>query len=162
MKVGGLEAQTKTSYIDSTPETLESAATAKEPNTQFSSFERVEGSFTVTKQFVPQVFNCHPATETHQSSFSKLLFTEWLSLDHVHCQNLVSSGEPVVSKETRDDSNPNDAFGYDFLHDEGLFGGEFSSQFKFESQIPGSEFLEFDTMGEICSDFNMTYDVNYL
>ncbi|KAF8379472.1 hypothetical protein HHK36_028908 [Tetracentron sinense] len=130
------------------PETSESAPAPK---------ESFQGSSSV-----PQVFDCHPPEQTHQSSFPKLLFTEWLSSDHVHCQNLVNSGEPADPRVIPDGSNLNDALGYGLLLDEGPFASEFSSPFKFENQFPESEFFDFDSMGEICGDFNMTNGVNYL
>ncbi|KAF8379473.1 hypothetical protein HHK36_028908 [Tetracentron sinense] len=148
MKIEGLEAQTNTSYTNSSPETSESAPAPK---------ESFQGSSSV-----PQVFDCHPPEQTHQSSFPKLLFTEWLSSDHVHCQNLVNSGEPADPRVIPDGSNLNDALGYGLLLDEGPFASEFSSPFKFENQFPESEFFDFDSMGEICGDFNMTNGVNYL
>ncbi|KAF8380276.1 hypothetical protein HHK36_027758 [Tetracentron sinense] len=167
MKAEGLVDQINTQNINS----AYNIPTSEEPQTHVRSFElseNMERSSTDTDQSVTHVFNCHPPKETFQSSFPKLLFAEWLSLDYGHGPNL-SSAVPVVPRENSDHLNLEDAFRHGFLHNEqfasefhhGLSSGEtdkFPSQFMFESQIPESGFFDFVSVGEMYTGFNMTND----
>ncbi|KAJ6386466.1 hypothetical protein OIU78_016385 [Salix suchowensis] len=148
-KAEEMESPNKTQSASSNSDSIESSMNTEKPSTDID-------------RSVPQMFDS--LTEPNRGSLlPKVMFAEWLSLE-----SFASSGEPVVSKSTFD-HNPSfqDSFMHDYLL-EGAFGGEyqnslsdgssgnfFSSEFIFESQSPGNEFV-FSSGEDLCSEFNLS------
>ncbi|CAB4301840.1 unnamed protein product [Prunus armeniaca] len=171
-----MDGQSKSQYTSTTSssDNLECSPSPHKPTTCINpSYESVEKSPTLTPQ---------TGDQTHRSPLPKILFAEWLSLDHVHGGSYANNiGEAGVSREGFDHSSNNlqadHALGHDFLlNNEGTFANGFhyglshhgaateminSSQFKFEDQISGPGFVDFISGGDMCSDFNLHNDVMY-
>ncbi|XP_010255447.1 PREDICTED: transcription factor LAF1-like [Nelumbo nucifera] len=181
MKIEALEAHINAQFLNSTPKVRESAPTLNS-NIQVSSFESLEqtGESTIdTDQSVTQiVVDNQPHKATLQSSLPKLLFADWLSMDQINDQNVVSSGETmVVPSLISDDSNVEDSlFRHNLLRDEAEFAsdfhnglsnigttyGKFPIQIEAENnQIPENGFFDFVSMRDMYNDFDMTHDVIY-
>ncbi|KAF5731151.1 hypothetical protein HS088_TW19G00756 [Tripterygium wilfordii] len=121
----------------------------------------------------------------------KLLFAEWLTLDHVHDGSFSNSSEPPVPAVIHRDLFDNyscfdDGIMQDYLFNEGTglaLDGKydanattpsdadgsssdmFGSLLKFEDQSPGSgsdQLIDFNSGHDICSQFNMNNDVMYI
>ncbi|XP_015580996.1 transcription factor LAF1 isoform X2 [Ricinus communis] len=121
-----------------------------------------------TDQYVPQFFE----SPNDKNYFPKLMFAEWLSLDSFSSL----SDQPLVSKAASFDHGScgfqenlmqsyllNNQYYYDSLSDGSVsVAGDdmFSSQFKFEHQSPGNEFVDFRSREDIyiCSDFSPKND----
>ncbi|OMO97866.1 transcription factor LAF1 [Corchorus olitorius] len=127
-------------------------------------------------QAVPQHFDF--AKDPNKGSLPKLLFAEWLSLDQ-EGGNFANSGKAVASSDGFNQgsvSNFQDPFMNSFILNDGAFGSDhiheglsnasvndmFNSQFKFETQISGNEFVGSLSGDDICSDFNINTDVMYI
>ncbi|XWS50534.1 hypothetical protein CRYUN_Cryun12cG0095100 [Craigia yunnanensis] len=177
-KVEELEAQTRTQYTTSSSENTESNLSPQNLRDQmpsYESFQHIEKSLINTDQAVPQHIDF--VKEPHRSSLPKLLFAEWLSLDQ-EGESFANSGKPVASADGFNhgsSSNFQDPFMNAYLLNEGVFSSDlhdglsnasvnemFSSQFKFETQISGNEFVGSISGEDICSDFNMNNDVMYI
>ncbi|XP_022774162.1 transcription factor LAF1-like [Durio zibethinus] len=173
-----MEAQTRTRYTNSSSENTESTVSPQNLTDQipsYESFQHIEKSSMTTDQAVPQHFDF--AKEPHRSSLPKLLFAEWLSLDQ-EGGSFSNSGKPVASSDGLNhgsSSNFQDPFMNAYLSNEGAFGSDFhdglsnasvnemfSSQFKFETQISGNEFVVSISGDDICHDFNINDDVMYI
>ncbi|CAN6564955.1 unnamed protein product [Malus baccata var. baccata] len=117
----------------------------------------------------------------HLSPLPKIMFAEWLSLDHVHGGSFANNiSDTGVSREGFDHSTTSNNLqadhdlGHGFeLNNEGTFGSGFhhgishhhgsglemiNSQYKFEEQISGPAFVDFV---DLCSDFNLQNDAMY-
>lgn len=179
VKAQEMEAHMNSQCINSNSQSIDSSTSQEKPSIQFPGFESFENmkgsSSTDTDQSIPQMLDC-PRVDTQESPLPKILFAEWLSLDHIYGQLFVNSGESVISKDTLDQHDPTfqDNFTHGFLLNEESYVGElhhglsndsssdmFSPQFKFESQTPGSGICDFVYGDEICSDFNMNGHVMY-
>ncbi|XP_034711635.1 transcription factor LAF1-like [Vitis riparia] len=179
VKAQEMEVHMNSQCINSNSQSIDSSTSQEKPSIQFPGFESFENmkgsSSTDTDQSIPQMLDC-PRVDTQESPLPKILFAEWLSLDHIYGQLFVNSGESVISKDTLDQHDPTfqDNFTHGFLPNEESYGGElhrglsndsssdmFSPQFKFESQTPGSGICDFVYGDEICSDFNMNGHVMY-
>ncbi|KAL6291488.1 hypothetical protein ACE6H2_008998 [Prunus campanulata] len=165
-----MEGQSKSQYTSTTSslDNLECSPSPHKPTTSINpSYESVEKSPTL----IPLT-----GDQTHRSPLPKILFAEWLSLDHVHGGSYANNiGDAGVSREGFDHSSNNlqadHALGHDFLlNNEGTFENGFhgaateminSSQFKFEDQISGPGFVDFISGGDMCSDFDLHNDVMY-
>ncbi|XWS48438.1 hypothetical protein CRYUN_Cryun13aG0076800 [Craigia yunnanensis] len=188
-KAEELEAQTRTQYTTSSSENTESTLSPQNLTGQIPSFQHIEKSSINTNQAVPQHFDF--SKEPHRSPLPKLLFAEWLSLDQ-EGESFTNSGKPVASSygfNHGSSSNFQDPFLNAYLLNERASGSDFhdglsnasvnemfSSQFKFETQISGNEFVgsisgndicsDFDigsiSGNDMCSDFNMNNDVMYI
>ncbi|KAJ4955297.1 hypothetical protein NE237_012080 [Protea cynaroides] len=159
---------------------MEFTPTPTHPTIQVASldsFKLMKDSPTDTDQSVLQTqeFHYNPPKETTQSSLPKLLFAEWLSLDHVQGRNnFVSPAETMVPRDnSSDDFNlDDDTFRPNLLHFDGPFGSEFHNVFgngsatgdrlipQFDS-IAGNGFSEFVSVGQSCNDFSLVHDVIY-
>ena len=164
-KAEEMESPNKTQSASSNSDSMDLSPSPKRLKMQSPSIEssmNTEKPSTDIDRSVPQMFDS--LKEPNRGSLlPKVMFTEWLSLE-----SFASSGEPVVSKSTFD-HNPSfqDSFMHDYLL-EGAFGGEyqnslsdgssgnfFSSEFIFESQSPGNEFV-FSSGEDLCSEFNLS------
>lgn len=109
--------------------------------------------------------------ETHQSTLPKLLFAEWLSLDHVNSRNSTNSVESLVMRNGFDQ---NSAF-QEATMQEGPFNGEFhnsvtnisatemfNSQLKFANQIVGNGFVHCMPGVDLSNNFNLSNDAMYV
>ncbi|XP_027363372.1 transcription factor LAF1-like [Abrus precatorius] len=116
----------------------------------------------------PQNYNF--TKEAHQSSLPKLLFAEWLSLDHVHDVNTANSVDSMV---LRNGFDQNSTFQDATMHDmsEGPFGEEyhkclanistpemFNSQLKFATQMVENGFIHCIPGVDLSSNFSMSND----
>lgn len=173
-KAEEMEAHMKTQNTRSSSEATDSSPSPKRPRFGvpfYDSIEHMEESPTYTD---PQ--NCDIPREPNRSFLPKLLFAEWLSLDHVNGGSISNSGEGPVS---RDAFSQNSNFQYTPMHgfpsNDGTYSGEFhnvlshgsatdmfNSQFKFEDQISGSGVVDFISGGELCRECDMNNDVMYL
>ncbi|XVE64212.1 hypothetical protein DITRI_Ditri07aG0083500 [Diplodiscus trichospermus] len=177
-KVEELEAQTRTQCTTSSSENTESNVSPQNLTDQmpsYESFQRNEKSSTATDQTVPQHFDF--AKEPQRSSLPKLLFAEWLSLDQ-ESGSFGNSGKTVASSDgfnPGSSSNFQDPFMNAYLLNEGAFDSDlhnglnnasvsemFSSQFKFETQISGNEFVGSISGDDMCSNFNVNNDLMYI
>ncbi|XP_022734679.1 transcription factor LAF1-like [Durio zibethinus] len=176
-KVEELEAQSRTQYTTSSSENTESTLSPQNLIDQmpsFESFQHLQKSSISSDQAVPQHFDF--CKEPRRSPLPKLLFAEWLSLDQggsfANSRNAVASSDGFIHGSS---SNFQDPFMNAYLLNEGAFGSDlhdelsnasvnemFSSQFKFETQISGNEFVGSISGNDICSDFNMNNDVMYI
>ncbi|KAL5568038.1 hypothetical protein UlMin_024613 [Ulmus minor] len=182
----GTDQQTKSQYTTSSSENLESSPSFNNnQTTRISSYESLDQmgkSPTNTDQSVPynDQFYDFSKDQPQRSCLPKLLFAEWLTLDHVNGTNNpanISEAASVVPRENFGHSwNFQDGFGNGFLQNEGGFGGDFqnglnhgsetdflNSEFKFEDQLSGSGFVDFSSGGDVCNiDYNMHNDVMYI
>ncbi|XP_022738066.1 transcription factor LAF1-like [Durio zibethinus] len=166
-KVEELEAQTRTQYTTSSSENTESILSPQNLTDRMPSFESIRH---IEKSSIN-------TDQAQRSPLPKLLFAEWLSLDH-EGGSFPNSGKPVASSDGFNhgsSSNFQDPFMNAYLLNEGVFGSYlhdglsnasvnemFSSQFKFETQISGNEFVGSISGNDICSDFSMNNDVMYI
>lgn len=108
--------------------------------------------------------------EAYQSSLPKLLFAEWLSLDHVHGRNSENSVESAV---LRNGFDQNSTFQGAAMHDmsERPFNGEyhnisapemFNSQLKFANQMVGNGFRHCIPGVDLSSNFGLSNDAMYV
>ncbi|XVF50810.1 hypothetical protein PTKIN_Ptkin04bG0133300 [Pterospermum kingtungense] len=177
-KVEELEAQTRTQYTTSSSENTESTVSSQNLTDQmpsFESFHPTQKSSINTDQAVPHHFDF--PKEPHRSPLPKVFFAEWLSLDQ-EGGSLANSVKPLASSDgfsNGSSSSFHDPFMNTYLLNEGAFGSEFhdglsnasvnemfGSQFKFETQISGDEFVGSISGNDICSDFHMNNDVMYI
>ncbi|XP_057424182.1 transcription factor LAF1 [Lotus japonicus] len=113
--------------------------------------------------------------EASQSSLPKLLFAEWLSLDHVHSGNSANSVDSLV---LRNGFDQNSTFQEKAVYDniqEMPFGGEyhntltnisapeiFNSQLKFANQMVGNGFLHYIPEVDFSSNFSLSNNAMYV
>ncbi|KAG8476293.1 hypothetical protein CXB51_033013 [Gossypium anomalum] len=136
----------------------------------YESFNHIDKLSVSTDRAVPQhVIDF--SKEPQRSPLPKVLFAEWLSLDQECGPAATSYGFNHNSS-----SNFQDPFMDALLLNVGTFGGSdlhdglsngsanemFSSQFDFEAQISGNEFVGSLSGDDICSDFNMNNNVMYM
>uniref|UniRef100_A0A2N9GT63 Uncharacterized protein n=1 Tax=Fagus sylvatica TaxID=28930 RepID=A0A2N9GT63_FAGSY len=166
-----MEAHTKTQYASSSSDTVDSSTSSKRPRTGtpiLNSLEHMEKSPTNTYQ---------SPKEPNFTPLPKLLFAEWLSLDHVQGGSFANSGDGLIA---RDAFSQNSNFQYTPMHvfssNEGTYSGEFHNElshgsaatesfnlaYKFEDQISGSGFVDFISGGDASCDFNMNNGVMYV
>jgi myb proto-oncogene protein len=179
-KAEEMDAHTKTPYASSSSDTMDSSLSPKKarigvPNSD-SSIEYMEKTSTYTDQSISQSTSDFPK-EANRSFLPKLLFSEWLSLDHVHGGSFANSGEGLISRDAfSHNSNMQYTPMHGFLLNDGMYSGEFhdglshgsgsatemfSSQFKFEDQISESGIVGLISGGNVCSDFNISNNVMY-
>lgn len=144
-----------------------------------------------TDQSGPQLYDFSKDHQANRSSLPRLIFAEWLSVDHVHNGGSFTSniGEPMIPRgqqglnhqHNSDFQDGRSSLPHGFVLNEGnfTFGGEFqdglisqagsatemfNSQFKFENdQISGSGFGDFLSGSDVCSnDFSMHSDAMYI
>lgn len=158
-----MDSQAKIENYNSPPESIESSLSPKKPESQspnLNSYENTEGSSTDTDQIFLQ------------SSFPRILFAEWLPVDHVYGKKMDSSAVCSLPKENLDHSSQ---FQDDFVDE--LNGGAFGDGFngwltnasayeifssQFHQQDIGNDFMESIASDEICSQFNIINDEMYL
>ncbi|KAJ4955950.1 hypothetical protein NE237_012733 [Protea cynaroides] len=153
--------------------------TPTHPTTQvvsLDSFELMKDAPTDKDQSVLQTheFRYHPPKETTHTSLPNLLFTEWLSLDHVQGRSsFFCPAETMVPREISYDFNlDDDLLGPNLLDFDEPFGGEFHNVFGIESaagerlipqleSIAGNGLSEFVSVGQSSdgSTFNLNDDV---
>ncbi|XVF53615.1 hypothetical protein PTKIN_Ptkin05aG0112700 [Pterospermum kingtungense] len=177
-KVEESEAHTRTQYTTSSSENTESTLSPQNFTDQmptYGSLQHFEKSTINTDQQ-----HIDFTKEINRNSLPpKLLFAEWLSLDQ-EGGGFANSGKAVASSDrfNHDGSSSNfqdplmnayllneeSASGSD-LHD-GLSNASIneilSSQFKFETEISGNEFVGSIPVDDIYCDFNMNNDVMYI
>lgn len=177
-----MEAQAKTQCTTPSSENMEYLPSPYNPSTRSSSYEsfhHMEKSPADTDQCIPQVFDL--PKEINKSSLPKLLFAEWLALDHVNGGSFENSGHLMASRDGFNNQNSNFVQDNSFVHgynfsNEGAFGGEFhngfnnglvdemlSSRFKFEDhhQFSGLGFVDsISGDHDICSDLNMNMNMS--
>lgn len=152
---------------DSSPHSLKSTS----QNSGLESFEQMEGSLTDTDQSVPEMDS---AKDTQKSSFPKILFAEWLSLDQFNngqeFQN-ASVAVPPKNISGYNDSGFQDDFVQGLLLNEAAYDNNtniqpvpnntavdmFQPQSKFEDQISESGFPDFFSGG-----FEINDDMMYI
>lgn len=138
-----------------------------------SSSDTMDSSPTLQKLATQDPQNHNLTKEDYQSSLPKLLFAEWLSLDHhVHGGNSENSADSMV---LRNGFDQNSTFQEDAMHDmsEGPFGGDylnslnnisapemFNSQLKFANQMVGNGFIHCGV--DLSSNFNLSNDAMYV
>ncbi|XP_058082943.1 transcription factor LAF1-like [Magnolia sinica] len=171
MKVEEFESSPNTTpNSNSTSTTQETTPFPKQPNTQiskFENFEPLEGSMD-TEQSVVHVSDRCNLKETCKNSIPKVLFSEWLSVDHIDSLGTVDSSDGTVPTGNSNNLNTEASFNYGYLHGDGSSTGEFSEymefnshQFDHETQLLGNGFFDFLSPDEICSNFTMSNDVIY-
>ncbi|KAF9605790.1 hypothetical protein IFM89_018517 [Coptis chinensis] len=147
VKAEGMQAH---SNIVNSPKTTEpTSMTSKEPNDELSSFESFQHEINTSASML--------------SSFPKILFSEWLSTNHVehpkshsinsnmvHMENSPSNLS-VVNECKRDYSQADEPF-LDDLHHELLTNGATFARFGLVDYVP---------MGEMFGDLNMYHDFIY-
>ncbi|WRX17790.1 SANT/Myb domain - like 10 [Theobroma cacao] len=177
-KVEESEAKTRTHNTTSSSENTESTVSPQTVIGQmpsYDSLQHIEKSSIDIDQAFPQHFDF--PKEPQRSFLPKLLFAEWLSLDQ-EGGSFANSGKPVTSSDgfnQGSSSNFQDPFINGYSLNEGVFGSDlhdglsnssineiFGSQFKFEAQISGNEFVGSVSGEDICSDFNINNDVMYI
>nr|URY19003.1 MYB protein [Zanthoxylum bungeanum] len=166
----------KLEEMEATPssENLESPLSPSNPSTRSSSYE-------------PFHHMENSSAGSQKSCIPKLLFAEWLSLDHHQDNNggsFANSCDQVASKNGFNNYNQNSSFVQDsnasymqgYLTNEGAFGCEefihnglvdemLSSRFRFDQdhhQFSGIEFVDSVSRDDVCSDLNMNYDVMFI
>jgi len=170
-KVEEIEANTTTQYASSSSDTMDSSPSPKKarigvPNSD--SPEYMEKSSTYTNHQSISQTSDFPKEVNRGSFLPKLLFSEWLSLDHVNGRGFAGSGEGLISQNSNLQYTPM----HGFLSSDGTYSGGFhegsatemfSSQFKFEDQISGNGIVDFISEGDVnvCNDFNMSNNVMY-
>lgn len=159
-----MDSQAKMENYTSTPESIESSLSPKKPDSKspsLNSYENTEGSSTDTDQIFLQ------------RSFPRILFAEWLPVDHVYGKKMENSAVNSLPKENLDHSSQ---FQDDFMDE--LNGGAFGDGFndwltnssaneifstsQFRQQDIGNDFMESIASDEICSQFNIINDEMYL
>ncbi|KAG6660430.1 transcription factor LAF1-like [Carya illinoinensis] len=177
-KAEEMKAHIKTQYTSSSSDiNMDSSSSPKRSAIGVPIYDSVLGhvgkSLKCTDQeSVPQTSCDFPGDQANCSSFlPKVLFAEWLSLDHVHgWNNIADSGEGLISRSDAPNShNPNFQFTpmHGFSSNDGAYGGQFhnmqshasatemfNSQFKFEDQFISGD--------DVCRDLNMNNDVMYI
>ncbi|KAJ8752968.1 hypothetical protein K2173_008703 [Erythroxylum novogranatense] len=129
----------------------------------YESLEFLEKVSTDLDQSIPQMFQ-----SPNRSSFPKIMFAEWLSLD--------SFATTSEADACRGGLQENPSFGHSFVHgyplDEDPFyhnsisevsaSDVFMSQFKLHDQSTANEFIDFSSGDDVCSVFNMNSDIIYI
>lgn len=184
-KLAKLEEMEAANATTPSSEIMESSTSPNNnPSTRSSSYESLHH---MEKSSAGSTDQC--ATQGQKSCLPKLLFAEWLSLDHANDGSFVNSFEQVASKEGFNSNNNNnnqnsnfvqdssDTFMNGYLSNEGAFGGDFihngfnnsfvdemlSSRFKFEDhQFSGIGFVDSISGDDVCSALNMNNDVMYI
>ncbi|KAJ7974207.1 MYB transcription factor [Quillaja saponaria] len=177
-KTEEMEAHAKTQYTSSSSDKMDSSPSPNKPTNRIPSYELLENtdkSPTNIDHSTP--LNYDFTKETHQSSLPKLLFAEWLSLDHVHGGSFANSGVPEVSRNGFDhNANFQETTMHGFLSDEVTYAAEFqsglnhgssasemfNSQLEFSDQMSGTGFIDYISGTDVHSNFNMSNDLMYL
>ncbi|KAJ0967111.1 hypothetical protein J5N97_024028 [Dioscorea zingiberensis] len=105
---------------------------------------------------------------------AKVLFADWLSIDHVNGQSSTNLNESLISSHWDFNSNSEEAMKPEFLqvggqpNDEFLHGfggsnilGEFQSQFELSGQTSTNGFFDVLSLGDLCGDIDSHHDVIY-
>ena len=139
-----------------------------------SSSDTMDSSNTLQNLATEGTQNYNFNNEAYQSSLPKVLFAEWLSLDHVHGGNSANSYDSLALKNGFDQ---NSTFQEAAMHDmsEGTFGEEyhnslthisatelFNSQLKFGNPMVGNGFIHCIPEVDLSSDFSLTNDAMYI
>ncbi|XP_061369563.1 transcription factor LAF1-like [Gastrolobium bilobum] len=139
-----------------------------------SSSDTMDSSPSLQKLATQGLQNYNFPKEAHQSSLPKLLFAEWLSLDHLHGGNSANSVDSLV---LRNGFDHNSTFQEAAMHDmsEGPFGRDyhnslthssaphmFNSQLKFANQMVGNGFIHCIPGVDLCSNFSLSNDSMYV
>lgn len=126
-------------------------------------------SYYESPTLVPQIDH-----QSHRPSpLPKILFAEWLSLDHVNGGNISNNISVDQHNYTpRADHGLEHNFSF---NNEATFGSSsfhhapatheiLNSQFTYDpqDQIPGTGFVDFISGGDLCCDFNLHNDVMYI
>ncbi|KAJ7969972.1 MYB transcription factor [Quillaja saponaria] len=166
-KTEEMVARAKTQYTSSSSDTTDSSPSPL--------MENVDKSPTNIDLSTP--LNYDFTKEAHQSSLPKLLFAEWLSLDHVQGGSFANSGDPVVARNGFDhNSNFQEAIMHGFLSNEGTYAGEcqnglshgssasemFNTQLKFTDHMPENGLINYISGTDVNYNFNMSNDVMYI
>ncbi|KAK8657199.1 hypothetical protein V6N13_035451 [Hibiscus sabdariffa] len=181
-KAEGIESQTTRSQCTtSSSENKESTSSPQNLSYQTPSYEpynHTKQSLVNTHQAVPQHFDFSKDPQRNPIP-PKLLFAEWLSLDQ-EVGSFTNSSKPVSAFDGFNhcpSSNFQDPFVNAYLLNEGPYGGNdlhcglsnalsvtemFTSEFKFDTQISGNEFVSSLSGDDICSDFDMNNDLMYI
>ncbi|KAE8733931.1 Transcription factor MYB86 [Hibiscus syriacus] len=154
---------TRSQCTSSSSENKESTSSPRNLSDQMPSYDpfgHVEQSLVHTHQVVPQNFDFSKESQGNPIP-QKILFAEWLSLDQ-DSGSFTNSSKPVASYFQ-------DPFVHAYFNDfhYGLSNASsikemLSSQFKFETQISGNEFVVSLSGDDICSDFNMNNELMYI
>ncbi|XP_059449277.1 transcription factor LAF1-like [Corylus avellana] len=170
-KVEEMEPNTTTRYTSSSSDTMDSSPSPKKarigvPNSDSPEYMEKSSTY-IDHQSILQTSD-FPKEANRGSFLPKLLFSEWLSLDHVNGGGFASSDEGLISQNSNLQYTPM----HGFLSSDGTYSGGFhegsatemfSSQFKFEDQISGNGIVDFISGGDVnvCNDFNMSNSVMY-
>ncbi|KAL5711957.1 hypothetical protein ACHQM5_014178 [Ranunculus cassubicifolius] len=96
---------------------------------------------------------------TQPRYFPKVLFSEWLSLDHEEYKNQVQMTNTMMPMENKiyDSGDISNAYKQDCIHDEDTYLDKLNSGTTMEKYGLG----DFVTTSDMSSDFNMYYDLIY-
>lgn len=160
------------SYLKKRVAKAKEIETHKQIHYASSSSDTVHSAPSLQKLATQDPQNYNITKETHQSSLPKLLFAEWLSLDHVHARNTNSIDSMVI----RNGYDQNSGFQEGAMHDvsQGPFNREyhsivtnisasemFNSQLKFANQMVGNGFIHCMPEVDFSSNFNLSNDAMY-
>ncbi|CAI8584333.1 unnamed protein product [Vicia faba] len=144
-KANEMESQKQFQYASSSSDTMNSSHTLQKLATQG-----------------PHNYNNIITKETQQSSLPKLLFAEWLSLDHVNGSNSSNSVESLVMRNGFDQNSvfQEAAMHHDVLeyHNSVMF----NSQVKFANQMIGNGFVHCMPEVDLSNNFNLSNDAMYV
>ena len=174
-KAKEMESHQQIQYASSSSDTIEYSLSCQKLATQYPSYgllENMEKSATHSDQSHEHNYNF--TKETCQSSLPKLLFAEWLSLDHISGESSMNADDSLVLGNGFDQ---NSTFQEALMHmPEGPFGGEYhnilthssasegyNSQLKFSNQVVGNDFIQHCIPGaDLCSNFSLNSDAMYV
>ena len=153
-KAEEIESQKQIQYTSSSSDTMDSYSSPQKQFPSYGVLGNMENSTNTADHSFPQAYNSF-ASEGHQSSLPKLLFAEWLSLDHIHDGISANSSDPNLVFRNNNGFDQNPSF-QEAAMPQGSFGGEFHNsvihnsateminpQIKLGNQITGNGFTHY-------------------
>ncbi|TKY45173.1 Transcription factor LAF1 [Spatholobus suberectus] len=169
VKAKEMESDKQIQYASSSSDTMDNSLSPQKLATQDPSYgllENMDKSTTHSDNFFSQNYNFSRET-CQSSSLPKLLFSEWLSVDHVNGGSSVNSDDSLVLGNEFDQ---NSTFQEAIMHMlEENFGEEYhntlthssttevyNSQLKSSNEVDGCDFIHCIPGTELCSNFSLT------
>ncbi|KAK7315026.1 hypothetical protein VNO77_33558 [Canavalia gladiata] len=174
VKAKEMESDKQIHYASSSSETMDNSLSPQKLAIQDPSYGLLENMDKPTPYSDHSLLqNYNFSKESCQSSLPKLLFAEWLSLDHVNGGTSVNTDDSLVLENEFDQ---NSTLQEAIMHmSEGHFGGEYhnslihssntevyNSQLKSSNQVEGNDFFHCISEADLCSNFSLTNDSMYV
>ncbi|CAL0328618.1 unnamed protein product [Lupinus luteus] len=172
-KAKEIESHKQLHYGTSSSDTIDYSLSPQKLATQEAGYgllENIDKSASHSDNSYPQNHNF--SKEACYSSLPKVLFAEWLSLDHVNGGSSINSDESLLGNGF----DQNSSFQETLMQiSEGPFGGEYhnsiitssttevyNSKLKYSNQVNGSDFIHCVHGADLYSNFSLNNDTMYL